>query len=121
MDPGCTMCPLGAGVDPAAIAYFNQYPKSNGFVSGDGLNTASFTWSAPNPTVLNTYIAKFDYAFRKHRLFVRGNLQGDKTSGPPRFPGDPPSYLLTNDTKGLAVDDSWTITTNLINRSEERR
>jgi hypothetical protein len=106
MDPGCTACPLGAGVDPAAIALFNQYPMSNGFVEGDGLNTASFTWSAPNPTTLNTYIAKIDYMIGKHRLFVRGNLQGDKTSGPPEFPSDPPSYLLTNNTRAVAANDT---------------
>lgn len=116
MDPGCTACgTTGPGVDAAAIALFNQYPASNGFVYGDGLNTASFTWSAPNPTTLNTYIAKIDYVTGRHRLFVRGNLQGDSTSGPPEFPAQPPSYQLTNNTKGIAVVDTWTITNSLIN------
>jgi hypothetical protein len=115
MDPGCTACTYGPGIDPNTVALFNKYPLPNGQVFGDGLNTASFTWSAPNPTVLNTYIAKFDYNMGAHSLFVRGNLQNDKTSGPPQFPGDPPSYLLTNNSKGIAAGDVWTIGTHLIN------
>jgi len=115
MDPGCTACTYGPGVDPNTLAVFNKYPLPNGQVFGDGLNTASFTWSAPNPTVLNTYIAKIDYTMGAHSLFVRGNLQNDKTSGPPEFPSDPPSYLLTNNSKGIAVGDVWTIGTHLIN------
>src|ERR1019366_5573824 len=115
MDPGCTACTFGPGVNPNTLAVFNKYPLPNGQVFGDGLNTASFTWSAPNPTVLNTYIAKIDYNMGAHSLFVRGNLQNDKTSGPPQFPGDPPSYLLTNNSKGIAAGDVWTLGTHLIN------
>ena len=115
MDPGCTACTYGPGVDPNTLAVFNKYPLPNGQVFGDGLNTASFTWSAPNPTVLNTYIAKIDYNMGAHSLFVRGNLQNDKTSGPPQFPSDPPSYLLTNNSKGIAAGDVWTIGSHLIN------
>lgn len=116
MDPGCTTCgATGPGVNPNTLALFNQYPHSNGQVYGDGLNTASFTWSAPNPAHLNTYIAKIDYIAGSQRLFIRGNLQNDKTSGVPRFPGDPPSYVLRNNSKGLVVGDVWTIRNNLIN------
>jgi carboxypeptidase family protein len=115
MDPGCTACTYGPGVDPNTLSVFNTYPQANGNVFGDGLNTASFTWSAPNPTKLNTYIAKLDYIAGAHRVFVRGNLQNDKTSGSPQFPGDPPSYLLENNSKGIAIGDVWTIHGNLIN------
>lgn len=116
MGPSCPGCAIGPGVDPDSIKLFNQYPQSNGLVLGDGgLNTASFTWSAPNPIVLTTYIGKIDYSAGKHHLFVRGNLQGDSTQGPPEFPGQPPSYNLTNNTKGIAANDTWMIRSNLIN------
>lgn len=118
MDPNCTgtgTCPWGPGIDPNTQALFNLYPLPNGAVSGDGLNTASFTWSAPTPASLNTYIAKLDYVASKHNLFVRGNLQNDKTAGPAQFPGDPPSTSVTNNSKGLAAGDIWTINNNLIN------
>jgi hypothetical protein len=114
MDPNCA-CPYGPGVDQLALEQFSKYPLPNGNVYGDGLNTASFTWSAPDPTHLNTYIAKIDYIAGSHRAFVRGNLQNDKTSGPPQFPSDPPSYLLLNNSKGIAVGDFWSIKSNLIN------
>ncbi|HEY1659928.1 MAG TPA: carboxypeptidase regulatory-like domain-containing protein [Candidatus Sulfotelmatobacter sp.] len=116
MGPSCATCAIGPGVDPNSLTLFNQYPQSNGLVLGDGgLNTASYTWSAPNPIKLTTYIAKIDYSTGKHHLFVRGNLQGDSTEGPPQFPGEPPSYNLTNNTKGIAANDSWMIRSNLIN------
>ena len=116
MGPSCAGCAIGPGIDPNAITLFNQYPQSNGLVVGDGgLNTASFTWSAPNPIVLKTYIAKIDYSAGKHHLFVRGNLQGDSTQGSPEFPGESASYNLTNNSKGIAANDSWVIRSNLIN------
>ncbi|HEX4423960.1 MAG TPA: carboxypeptidase-like regulatory domain-containing protein [Terriglobales bacterium] len=118
MDPQCTSngtCPWGPGIDPNTQALFNQYPLPNGAVSGDGLNTASFTWSAPAPGALNTYIAKIDYIANTHRIFVRGNLQNDKTSSSAQFPGDPPSSSVLDNSKGIAVGDVWTIGNNLIN------
>ena len=88
MDPICTTtCPWGHGDDPNALATFSAYPGPNS-PGGDGLNTGGFTWSAPNPERLNTYIAKLDYQLSdRQRLFVRGNLQGDRTffaTGVPR-------------------------------------
>ena len=116
MGPPCNSCAIGPGVDPNSLTLFNQYPESNGLVLGDGgLNTASFTWSAPHPIKLTTYIAKIDYSAGKHHLFVRGNLQGDSTLGPPQFPGQPASYNVTNNTKGIAINDSWMIKSNVIN------
>ena len=119
MDPGCSgagTCPWGGGVDPNVLAVLNKYPEPNGAAKGDGLNTASFTWSAPNPIKLNTYIAKLDYTLStKNRLYVRGNLQGDHTLQPPEFPGGTPSSTQIVTSKGLAVGDSWFIRNNLIN------
>jgi len=88
MDPICTTsCPWGPGEDPNALATLNAYPNPN-TPGGDGLNTGGFTWSAPSPARLNTYIAKIDDQITENqRLFVRGNLQGDKTSRPRNFPG----------------------------------
>ncbi|HEY6939499.1 MAG TPA: carboxypeptidase-like regulatory domain-containing protein [Terriglobales bacterium] len=119
MDPNCTAagtCPWGPGVDPNALKVLNSYPLPNGFVSGDGLNTASFTWSAPNPTTLNTYITKLDYAVSStNHVFVRGNLQGDTITGVPQFPANPPGTVVSNNSKGVAAGDTWTLRNNLIN------
>jgi hypothetical protein len=121
MDPKCFAlgtCPWGPGGDPNAIALLNQYPSPNSFVAGDGLNTAAFTWSAPNPVNLNTSIGKIDYILsQKNRLFVRGNLQDDTTLGPPQFPGQPASSTTRDNTKGIAAGEIWSPTANLVNNA----
>lgn len=119
MDPKCSSlgtCPWGPGLNPNAIATLSAFPLPNGTNAGDGLNTASFTFSAPNPATLNTYIAKLDYEMSsRSRLFLRGNLLGDRISGPPQFPGDPASFTQTNTSKGIAAGHTWTISNTKVN------
>jgi Carboxypeptidase regulatory-like domain len=119
MDPHCGAngtCPWGAGVDPNVLTVLNQYPAANGFSTGDGLNSGSFTFSATDPATLNTYIAKLDYTLNdRQRLFVRGNLLGDRSLGVPQFPGQLASTQIVNNSKGIAAGDVWTISNNLIN------
>ena len=121
MDPHCFAngtCPWGPGVDPNSLALFSQYPAPNGFVAGDGLNTASFTWSAPNPLNLNTSIGRIDYTINeKNRLFVRGNLQDDTRLDPPQFPGQPASNKYRDNTKGIAAGEIWSPTANFVNNA----
>jgi hypothetical protein len=119
MDPNCSAngtCPWGPGDDPNMLQVLSQFPTANGSALGDGLNLGSFSFSSPAPVNLNTTIARLDwYATSNHRLFVRGNLQDDTTAGILQFPGQPPSYLLKDNTKGITAGDTWTITNNLIN------
>ncbi len=121
MDPLCSSlgtCPWGPGGDPNATALLQQYPLPNSFVQGDGLNTAAYTWSAPNPVNLNTSIAKLDYTLNeKNRLFVRGNLQDDTMLGTPQFPGQPAGTDTRDNTKGIAVGHIWSPTANLVNNA----
>jgi hypothetical protein len=119
MDPNCFAdgsCPLGAGVNPAAEAYYAQLPAPNGTQLTDGYNLASYTFASPNPINLNTLIAKLDYnPSEKHRLFLRGNLQDDHSSGPVQFPGQGPNYSLVDNSKGIAAGDVWTVSNSLVN------
>ncbi len=118
---GCSACnttayPYGPGPDPASLAYFQSYPAANGTELGDALNTGSFTFSSPHPVTLNTTIVKFDYVpSSKHRIFGRGNLQKDTTGGVEQFPGQPASYILVDNSKGMTFGDTWTVTSNLVN------
>jgi hypothetical protein len=127
LDPNCTAsCPWGHGVDPNVIALANQFPLPN-TPGGDTYNTSGFTWSAPNPTNLNTGIIRLDYVIsQKHRLFFRGDLQDDKQLSPPAFPtfgapgyfspvAQPPSDIHSDGTKGFAIGETWMISNNLIN------
>ena len=119
MDPNCTQngtCPWGPGVDPNSLSVFKQYPLPNSYVAGDGLNTGSYTWSAPDPATLNTSIAKVDYAINtRNWLFVRGNLQHDSSLGVPQFPGQSASSTNHDDSKGVALGLNSTLTSNLMN------
>lgn len=109
-------CPWGAGVNPNIVNTLKQYPVNNGFTTGDGYNMGSFTFSSPAPASLNTTIFKIDYSPNdRQRIFVRGNLQKDVTAGPEQFPGQPASYSIRDNTKGLAGGHTWTLSPNIVN------
>lgn len=119
MDPNCSSdgsCPLGPGVDPAVEAYYAKLPMPNGTQLSDGYNLASYTFASPNPINLNTLISRVDYNLgNKHRLFVRGNLQDDHTTGTVQFPGAAPNYTIVDNSKGIAAGDTWTLSNSLVN------
>ena len=119
LDPHCSAngtCPWGPGDDPYILSVFNSYPLPNGSLAGDGLNTGSYSWAAPNPMNLWTNISRVDYAIsEKHHFFVRGVLQDDSTLDPPQFPGQAPSYTIRDNTKGIGFGEVWSINQNLVN------
>ncbi|HEY1986442.1 MAG TPA: TonB-dependent receptor [Terracidiphilus sp.] len=121
LDPHCSAngtCPWGPGANPNILKVFQSYPLPNGSLAGDGLNTGSFTWAAPNPLNLWTNIARIDYAISdRHHLFGRANLQDDTQSSAPQFPGQSPAYVTRDNTKGFAVGEIWTIGQNLVNNA----
>lgn len=121
LDAGCQICntpayPYGPGDNPNALAYFQSMPTANGLTLGDGFNTGSYSFSSPAPIHLNTSIGRIDYIpSDNHRIFVRGNLQDDTTAGVEQFPGQPPSSILADNSKGFTVGETWTINTRMVN------
>ena len=121
IDPKCTgngTCPLGPGANPAMLQIFAEYPHANTLaaLNADGYNLQGFTFSAPTPTTLNTYIAKFDFVINQNnRVFVRGNLQGDKQDNAPQFPGLSPTLAFVTPSKGFAVGYTAVLSPRLIN------
>jgi Carboxypeptidase regulatory-like domain len=119
MDPKCSgegSCPLGAGDDPAALAYFATLPQANGNLLGDGLNFGSYTFSSPAPQSTITNIVKLDYNVNsKQRLFVRFNLQSDNILGAVQYPGGPPSTNDYGNDKGFGIGHTWMISDSLVN------
>lgn len=118
-DPNCSAngtCPWGPGEDPNILTMLSAYPTANGAALGDGLNLGSYSFSSPNPQNLNTSIVRFDWnPVPHHQLFFRGDLQDDTTDDPVQFPGQPPTYVIRDNSKGLGVGDTWEITNNLVN------
>ncbi len=97
--------PLGIGPDSAALAVLNRYPLPNDSAAGDAINTSGYRFNAPIRLDWNTYIARLDYYLDsegKNQLFVRGNLQDDKQTQAPQFPGLPPNNTILGNNKGLA-------------------
>ncbi len=119
MDPRCSgegTCPLGAGVDPAALQYFASLPQANGSLLGDGYNFGSYTFSSPTPQSNITNLVKFDYNVNaKQRLFARGNLESDNLTGAVTYPGGTPSTNNHSNNKGIGIGHTWAITNNLVN------
>src|ERR1022692_4817167 len=111
------------GANPSAL--FTHYPLPNCTAcgnatngSGDGLNSVGYTFPGNDPITLDTYILKLDYkitADGNQQLFIRGNLQNDRESKPPQFPGLPPDDFVTNNSKGIAGGYTYIIRNNLIN------
>ncbi len=88
--------PLGLGASPALLAVLNQMPEANDESGGDGVNTGGYRFTAPTPLTWKTYIARLDWSLDnagRHLLFARGNLQNDRVSGAPQFPGQPPATV----------------------------
>jgi hypothetical protein len=123
LDPNCTgtgTCPQGPGPNPNVQAILNTYPHSNtnAAVGADGFNYQGYTFSAPTPLTLNTYIAKLDYNITQngnHRLFVRGIMNGDKLSDASQFPGQPANVTQVTVAKSLAVGYTAVLSPTLIN------
>ena len=118
---GCNGCnkpayPFGPGANPNALAFLNSMPAANGNLTGDGLNSGSYTFVSPLPQSANTSIVRLDYTpSDRHRIFVRGNLQKDVIPGTEQFPGQPASSSLISNNKGITAGDTWTINQNMVN------
>jgi hypothetical protein len=98
--------PLGVGPNAAALSVMRSYPLPNDSAAGDAINTAGFRFNAPIKLDWQTYIAKLDYVLdsqSKHTMFARGNLQDDKSTSAPQFPGLPPNDTNLSNTKGFAL------------------
>jgi hypothetical protein len=121
LDKGCQICntstyPLGPGPNPNALGYFNSMPLANGTLEGDGLNEGSYSFASPNPQRLNTSIGRIDYTPNdRHRIFIRGNFQKDIIADTEEFPGQGPTDVNEDNSKGITAGDTWSIKPNLIN------
>lgn len=129
MDPNCSStgsCPQGPGANPNVLPILQSYPAPNeqfatdssSGLSADGYNYQGYTFAAPTPLTLNTYIAKLDYNVTEngnHRIFVRGIMNGDRQSQAPEFLGLAPSITQVTVAKSLAVGYVAVLTNNVIN------
>ena len=110
--------PQHIGPNAASLGYFNSLPKANVTSFGDGFNYQGFNFAAPISDTQNVYISKLDYNITrdaKHHVSVTGALRNDTNAGAPFFPGEVPSQTLVNYSKGIIVNYSGVLRSNLIN------
>lgn len=117
-------CPWGGGANPNALAIFQNYPHPNSDALGDGFDYRAFTFAAPNPTKLDTFIIKLDYKLTQsgnHSIFVKGHLQNFRGSASAaqtqvqQYPGQPINDILTDNSKGIFVGYTALFRPTLIN------
>jgi hypothetical protein len=111
-------CPWGGGADPNALTIFQKYPSPNSDAVGDQFDLRGFTFAAPAPAKLDTYILKLDYKLTpdgNHSLFLKGHLQNFHNKTAPQFPGQPANDFITNNSKGIFVGYTALFSSTLIN------
>ncbi|HEX7177722.1 MAG TPA: carboxypeptidase regulatory-like domain-containing protein [Pyrinomonadaceae bacterium] len=97
-------------------------PLPNNFTLGDGLNTAGFSFVAPQSERQYDFTTKIDHNFNdRNSMFVRYSRGSQTTScdnvngGLPRFPGFPCYVDTTRTPRNLAVNYRATITPTTVN------
>ena len=86
--------PQGFGLDPTTQGIIAMTPLPNNFTVGDGLNTAGFTFVAPEEEEQFDFVTKIDHTFNtRHAAFARiskgyqNTLCDSVNGGLERFPG----------------------------------
>ena len=114
--------PFHVGLDPSVAKFLNLAPLPNTFTTGDGFNTAGFTFAAPatDKQVDTTY--KIDYIInQRNSIFGRWysghqNTYADATNGGLQtFPGLPATVNTFRQPRNLALGYRATITPAITN------
>src|SRR5215207_5711251 len=122
-DPLCATQPTNCGLDPTTLALINAAPLPNNFTTGDGLNTAGFSFGAPQIERQWDFVTKVDHSFNdRNQIYVRyaqgeQNTFGDNgNAGLRSFPDSPFNRTDTfRNPKNVAVNYRWTPTGRVTN------
>lgn len=114
--------PQHMGLDASVLKLLNGSPLPNNFTSGDGLNTAGFSWLAAEHEQQLDYSIRVDHTFNdKHTIFGRWsgghqNTVGDTANGGLAvFPGSPNVVDTYRTPKNLAVSWRYAISQRMLN------
>jgi Carboxypeptidase regulatory-like domain len=114
--------PQGLSLDPTTSRIINITPLPNNFTIGDGLNTAGFSFVAPQTERQYDFTTKIDHIFNdRHSIYVRWahgaqNTLGDNVNGGlQRFPGLANWVDTYRKPRNLAGNHRWTISPTVTN------
>jgi hypothetical protein len=122
-DPLCRTQPTNCGLDPTTTSLINAAPLPNNFSVGDGLNTAGFSFAAPQLERQWDFVVKVDHTFNdRNSIYVRyaqgaQNTFGDNGNGGLKsFPDSEFNFVDTfRNPKNAAVNYRWTPTGHMTN------
>jgi hypothetical protein len=114
--------PAGLGLDPSIQQFLGLTPLPNNFTVGDGLNTAGFTFQAPQEERQVDFTVRIDHNFNsKNSIFGRWahghqNTIGDSVNlGLKPFPDAPDIVNTTRQPRNLAISWRYTPNTSITN------
>jgi hypothetical protein len=121
-DPNCATPGAICGLDPSTTALINSMPLPNNFFSGDGLNTAGYSWVAPQREKQYDFATKVDHAISdRQSVYVRyaqgeqNTLMDNVNGGLQAFPDTPSLVDTFRDPKNLAINHRWSPTDRMTN------
>ncbi len=117
-DPLCLTQPANCGLDPTTRLLVEAAPLPNNFTVGDGLNTAGFSFGAPQIEKQYDFVFKIDHAFNERNTIYLRYAQGEQNTfgdnGNGGLRSFPDSQFNRTDTfrnpKNLAFNYRWTPT-----------
>jgi hypothetical protein len=115
--------PLGLGLDPRMGAYINSMPLPKNFSTGDGLNTAGFSWNPPSRQPELRFLVRLDHRFNdNHSIFGRFTWSNSDTkdgdflnSRPEVFPGFPPLGEVIRRPRNIALSYRAVLSQKMVN------
>ncbi|HVH55752.1 MAG TPA: carboxypeptidase regulatory-like domain-containing protein [Vicinamibacterales bacterium] len=114
--------PQGLGLDPTIHGILGTTPLPNNFTTGDGLNTAGYTFSAFEQERQLDFTTKVDHTFTpSHAAFIRyskgyqNTLCDQVNGGDPAFPGTTCFVDTERDPYNWAGNYRWSARDNLVN------
>ena len=115
--------PLGLGENPYILGLMQKYPSGNDplAASDHGLNFNDLLFNASAPLNNHAEVARMDYNIDndgKHTVSLRGTLNGASlvpSTGLAQFPGQAPSQVQLDNSRGVAARYTYVITANMVN------
>lgn len=121
--------PLHIGENPYIANLMKQYPAGNDPLAGldHGLNFNELLFNASAPLNNHAEVAKLDYNIDnsgKHTLSLRGTLNGasnvpyvpgSTTNGLAQFPGQAPTQVVLDNSRGLSGRYTWVVSPTMVN------
>ena len=114
--------PAGLGIDPRIRAEIARTPLPNNFTVGDGLNTAGYTFVAPETEEQMDAVVKIDHVLnQKNHVYLRAAWGNQDTicdqvnGGLQRFPGGPCVVNTYRDPVNVALNWRFNPSSNVVN------